>query len=68
METSELRAKQVKELHQELESLLREAFNLRIQKAFSEVTKLHRVNEVRRNIARIKTIISEKKREGSDHV
>lgn len=63
MKTSELRAKTLDELNAELEALLKEQFNLRMQKGLGEAPRSHTFKNVRRNIAQIKTIISEKKRE-----
>ena len=60
MNASELKAKTVDELSSELDSLLREGFNLRMQKATGQLTLSHQVRLNRRSIARIKTIISQK--------
>ena len=60
MKASELREKSVEELNQELLALAREKFNLRMQKGTGQVAKSHQVKEVRRNIARVKTILNEK--------
>jgi large subunit ribosomal protein L29 len=62
MNGNELRQKDISALRKELESLLREQFNLRIQKGSGQLAKPHQFKEVRRNIARIKTIINEKSR------
>ncbi len=60
MNASELNAKSVDELNGELTSLLREGFNLRMQKATGQLTQPHQIRLNRRNIARIKTIMSQK--------
>lgn len=60
MKASELRQKSVDELRQELLALLRERFNLRVQQATGQLSKPHLVRQVRRNIARVKTILHEK--------
>lgn len=62
MKASELRQKDVAALTKELEGLLREQFNLRIQRGSGQLAKPHQMKDVRRNIARIKTIINEKAR------
>jgi len=62
MNTSELRQKDIAALRKELEGLLREQFNLRIQRGSGQLAKPHQMKDVRRNIARIKTIINEKAR------
>ena len=55
-----LRNKNVEELNQELVSAKKELFNLRFQNATNQLTNTARIREVRRNIARIKTMISAK--------
>ena len=60
MKTSELRDKSDTELNTELVALLKEQFNLRIQKGVGQSPKPHLIKKVRRNIARIKTILHEK--------
>ncbi len=54
----DLRNKNVEELNQELASAKKELFNLRFQNATNQLTNTARIREVRRNIARIKTMIS----------
>jgi len=60
MEISELRSKSGEELHSELEGLLREQFNLRMQNGLGEKPRPHLFRKVRRDIARLKTILNEK--------
>ena len=61
MKAIELRSKSAEELNKELLALLREQFNLRIQKgAGQQPPKPHLFNKVRLDIARIKTILKEK--------
>ena len=60
MKTSELKAKAVPELNEELLALLQEQFKLRMQKGTQQLTRNHLLKEVRRNIARVKTILREK--------
>ncbi len=60
MKPSELRNKSVGELMKELIALLREQFNLRIQRGVGQAPKPHLFKTVRLNIARIKTILREK--------
>ena len=60
MNASELRRKSVDELKQELLALLREQFNLRMQKATNQATKSHLFRQARRNIARVKMVLGEK--------
>lgn len=56
-----LREKSVEELNKELTELRKEAFSLRMQKATDQLQKTHRIKEVRRNIARVNTVLTEKK-------
>jgi large subunit ribosomal protein L29 len=60
MKASELKEKSVEELKNELSGLLREQFNLRMQKGTGQLSQPHRVSQVRRDIARVKTILNEK--------
>ena len=62
MKASELREKSVEDLNKELTGLLREQFNLRMQNGSGQLAKPHLMKEVRLNIARVKTVINEKKR------
>lgn len=59
---TDLRAKTDDQLGDELGNLKREAFNLRFQAATSQLEKPSRVKEVRRDIARIKTLQNERSR------
>ncbi len=64
MKASELREKTIPELQQELLDCLREQFNLRMQKGTGQLSQTHKLGAVRRDIARIYTVINEKKRAG----
>jgi large subunit ribosomal protein L29 len=66
MKTSDLRSKTVEELQTELTGLTQERFNLRMQKGLEQAPKTSNIKAVRRNIARIKTILNEKMREGHE--
>ena len=59
MKASDLRAKSETELREELESLKKEQFNLRFQAAAGQLENTARVRQVRRDVARIKTILSQ---------
>ena len=59
MKISELRGKTVDQLISILLDLKKEAFNLRFQKVAGELEKTSRVREVRRAIARVKTLLNE---------
>jgi large subunit ribosomal protein L29 len=60
MKVSELREKNTDELKQELLSLLREQFTLRMQNGAEQLNRHHQLKAVRRSIARVKTILTEK--------
>ena len=60
MKATELKNKGVDELNAELRELLKEQFNLRMQEGTGQLTQPHRVKAVRRDIARVKTVINEK--------
>ena len=58
----ELKAKSAKELNDELVAAKKELFNLRFQNATNQLDNTSRIKEVRKNIARIQTVITEKAR------
>lgn len=60
MKASDARAKTADELKDQLVDLKKEQFNLRFQRATQQLEKPARVKEVRRDIARIKTILGQK--------
>jgi large subunit ribosomal protein L29 len=62
MKAADLRARTIDELTEEVDTLGREIFNLRFQRASGQLENTARVREVRRNIARIKTILGERGR------
>lgn len=64
MKTEDLRGKSVDQLREDLAKLKKEQFNLRFQAATNQLEKTHRATEVRRDVARIKTILREKARAG----
>jgi len=65
MKASDVRAKSVDELRRDLMGLKKEQFNLRFQKASGQLENTGRVKQVRRDIARIKTILTEKNRQAT---
>jgi large subunit ribosomal protein L29 len=60
MKASDVRALSADQLKDELAKLKKEQFNLRFQQATGQLEKSSRINEVRKDIARIKTIASQK--------
>jgi len=61
MEAADLRKKSDTDLNEELLGLLREQFNLRMQKGAGQLAQNHQLKGVRRDIARIKTVLQEKR-------
>ncbi len=57
----ELNAKDVKALNEDLVAAKKELFNLRFQNATNQLDNTARITEVRKNIARIQTVITQKK-------
>jgi len=60
VKANELRAKDQAQLSKELEELLRAQFSLRMQKATQQLTNSSQLKRVRRDIARVRTILNEK--------
>lgn len=60
MKASELRNKSIEELEIEAKELKSELFKLRFQLATNQLDNPHRIKTVKRNIARVKTLIREK--------
>ena len=60
MDVKELRAQDLSQLNEELITLLKEHFELRMQHRSSQLTDLSRLSKTKRSIAQIKTIINEK--------
>ncbi|MVW73467.1 MULTISPECIES: 50S ribosomal protein L29 [unclassified Bordetella] len=60
MKASELRSKDAAELGKELESLLKAQFGLRMQKATQQLGNTTQLRNVRRDIARVRTLLTEK--------
>jgi large subunit ribosomal protein L29 len=65
MKASELRAKDIAALEKEVTDLLKSHFGLRMQKATQQLTNHSQLGNLRRDVARVKTIIAEKKREAA---
>ncbi|CAM3353101.1 50S ribosomal protein L29 [Bordetella sputigena] len=60
MNAKELRSKDADELKKELESLLRAQFGLRMQKATQQLANTSQLGKVRKDIARVRTVLTEK--------
>jgi len=59
MNAADLRSRSVEELNEELVALRREQFNLRMQQATGELAQVHQHGRVRKDIARVKTVLNE---------
>lgn len=60
MKTADLREKSVEELNKELLDQLEAQFKLRMQKSVGQLTQTHLMKQSRRDVARIKTVLTEK--------
>jgi large subunit ribosomal protein L29 len=60
MKAAELKAKSQDELRKELASLLKAQFGLRMQKATQQLTNTSQLGKVRRDIARVRTVLAQK--------
>lgn len=65
MKATELRAKDVAALEREVTDLLKAHFGLRMQKATQQLTNHSQLGKTRRDIARAKTVLAEKKKEAT---
>lgn len=65
MNAQDLRKKNETELREELSGLIREQFNLRMQRGIGQLSQPHELRRVRREIARVRTVLNEKKGETS---
>ena len=61
MKATELREKSVEQLNEQLLDMLRDQFNLRMQKATGQLTQSHLLSQVKRDIARVKTVLKQQK-------
>jgi len=65
MDVNLLKTKTAVELSEELKGLLQEQFNLRMQKGMGQMTNVNELRRVRRDIARVKTVMTQKSVEGN---
>lgn len=61
MKASELEEKSLGDLREVLEDLLKEQFNLRMEHGSGQLTHTHRIRQVRRDIARVRTVMTQKR-------
>ena len=62
MKAEELRDKSIEELQEQLQELYKDQFYYRMQKSAGQLGQIHLVDEVRKDIARVKTIITERQK------
>ena len=67
MNANELRSKSDQELRDELSALFKEQFNLRMQNAIGQGARSDQFSKVRKNIARVKTVMTQKRAESSSN-
>ena len=65
MNVNEMKSKTAVELNEELKNLLQEQFSLRMQKGMGQMTNVNELRRVRRDIARVKTVMTENTNEGN---
>jgi len=65
MKANEIREKTVAELNEQLNTLYRDQFNIRMQKSTGQLAQTHLTDSIKKDIARVKTIITEKQKVGS---
>ena len=61
MKVDDLRGKSVEELQEKLQELYKDQFNYRMQNSSGQLGQVHLISSIRKDIARVKTIITEKK-------
>jgi len=61
MQAKELRSKDLAELQEELNGLLQKQFDLRMARGNGQLTKIHLLRDVRRDIARVRTVMNQVK-------
>lgn len=66
MKAEDIRGKSVEELQEQLQELYKDQFNYRMQNSTGQLGQVHLVKEVRKDIARVKTILAEKERSVSE--
>ena len=67
MNAQELRSKSDQQLRDELSALFKEQFNLRMQNAIGQGARSDQFSKVRKNIARVKTVMTQKRAESSSN-
>ena len=66
MKTSEIRKMSTEDINKKIKELQDELFDLRMKQATASVEKPHRINAARKDIARMKTILNDRKKNGGE--
>jgi large subunit ribosomal protein L29 len=66
MKTNEIRKMSTEEITKKIEELKSELFDMRMKQATAALEKSHKINEDRKTIARLKTVLSERSNEGGE--
>ena len=66
MKTNEIRNMSVEEINKKIEELKSELFDMRMKQATAALEKSHKINEDRKTIARLKTVLAERNNEGGE--
>jgi large subunit ribosomal protein L29 len=66
MKTNEIRKMSTEEITKKIEELKSELFDMRMKQATAALEKSHKINEDRKTIARLKTVLAERKNEGGE--
>ncbi len=66
MKTEDIRKMSTEEIEKKIEELKSELFDLRMKQASAQLEKSHKINEDRKTVARLKTVLTERKNEGGN--
>jgi len=66
MKTNDIRKMSTEEITKKIEELKSELFDMRMKQATAALEKSHKINEDRKTIARLKTVLSERSNEGGE--
>lgn len=66
MKTEDIRKMSTEEIEKKIEEIKSELFDLRMKQASAQLEKSHKINEDRKTVARLKTVLTERKNEGGN--
>ncbi len=67
MKTSEIRKMSIEDINKKIVELKNELFELRMKQATGTLEKPHMINKLRKDVARLKTVLTEKMNDGSEN-